>query len=142
MGGMQVSAVPPEMLQATLRKYAWDIIPCPSVPEFLPTIGLLPSSPEGAQVEHKTSHDRIKLQWPIHPQIAAHAQLAAQVQMAVALRLDAGPEPAFIMAKVQTQFAETIGVGASAIIANLIEEGYLQLGPKALMQPVMVPRVG
>ena len=29
------------------------------------------------------------------------------------------------------QFAQTIHVGASVIIANLIDQGYLQLGPKA-----------
>ncbi len=129
MGRMQVIAR--DKFPLMLRKYAWDIIPCDAVSAFLPVVGLIPSSAEGAQVEHADSHQRLDKQLPVQPLIAIHAAFAARVTAAFALRMDINEYEDGLVEGVTKQFAETIHVGATTMIAQLIEDGYLQLGPKA-----------
>ena len=126
-----MSGVPTETYPLLLRKFAWDVLPCTEVQKFMPIMGLVPASEEGAEIEHRESHKRLGLQEPLQEQIHVYSAMSARVQAAIALRLDAGPEPDEIQTFVVKQFAETIHVGASVIIANLLDQGYLQLGPKA-----------
>jgi hypothetical protein len=128
-----------EMVPVLIRKYAWDIIPHEHTLSFLPVLGLIPASAEGVSVEHHDTHRRISLQSPIQNLISVHAVLAARATAAFALRLDLNTETdPKIVQMVTTQFAETIHIGATAIIAHFLEEGYLQLGPKAAQVPAVV----
>lgn len=129
-------AVPTELYPLMLRKYTWDLLPCNSVQRFMPILGLVPASEEGAEIEHKESHKRIALQEPLQDKLQVYSAMTATVLAALALALDRGPEPPNIVQMVTSQFTQTIHVGSSAIIANLIDQGYLQLGPKMELEVI------
>lgn len=120
-----------EMYPAALRKYTWDVTPCNVAPAVMITFGLIPGSEEGMEVEHKASHARLDLQDPIQDEIATAAAFAARALAAYALRLDHNQYPIELISAVTTQFAESIHIGTTSIIANLLSDGYLQLGPMA-----------
>ena len=113
-----------------LRRLTWDALPCGEQRKFMAPLGLVPTSDEGADMEHADSHKRLKLQEPLQDQLRPYSRMSAKVLAAHALKLDLSPEPAELMNLVISQFAETIHLGASVIIANLLDQGYLQLGPK------------
>lgn len=130
---MTVTAVDAEEPYAfLLRKVAWDVLPCEEAKDYLRVLGLVPASYEGAEVEHQDSHVRMALQEPLRERIAVFSELSAKVLAALALKLTEDPEPGELVELVITQFTQTIQVGASVIIANLLEQGQLQLGPAAL----------
>lgn len=120
------------MYASLLRRVAWDSLPCDSVVAYLPILDLIPSSAEGAAVEHRNSHKRLTLQEPLTEQIAILTAMSGAVLAALALALAESPEPMEIVATVTRQFSQTIQVGTAVTIANLIEDGYLNLGPKAM----------
>lgn len=127
-----VAAIPTELYTQLQRKIAWDSLPCDEVRRYMPVLDLVPPSPEGEEIEHQESHRRLGLQQPLQTHLAVTSVMAARALAALALRLPDGPEPAEIVTMVNTQFAQTIHVGVSVIVANLLDEGYLQLGPKAM----------
>lgn len=131
-GSEVVPAIPPEKWPLYLRNYAWDILPCPEVNGFLSTLTLHPSSEEGAEIEHRAMHDRLRLQQPMNDMIGVHSAFAARVLAAYALRLDKNTEiePAIIHA-VTVQFAENVQWGAQSIIAEMMADGWLMPGPEA-----------
>jgi hypothetical protein len=115
---------------STLRKIAWDLLPCQLAEQYMPILNLVPASDQGAEVEHAASHKRMELQEPLQRVLPAYSAMASRVLAGHALRLHDGPEPEAVVGVVTGQFQQTIHAGASAIIANLLDQGYLQLGPK------------
>lgn len=131
------------MYPVLLRKFAWDVLPCTAVQKFMPVMDLIPASEEGAHIEHKESHDRLALQQPLQEQLTVYSAMAAKVIASMALRLDVGPEPPEVVSMVTGQFNETIHIGVSVILANLLDQGYLQLGPRFRVEaaPEVTPHV-
>jgi hypothetical protein len=127
-----MTSLPTEMYAVQLRKFALDILPCPDVPAFMSVIGLIPGSEEGSEIEHAESHKRCAFYAPLQDLLLPYSVMAARVLAAQALALDKSPEPPEVVAIVTQQFGQTIHVGTSVIIANLIDQGYLQFGPKTL----------
>lgn len=120
-----------------LRKFTWDLTPCSEVMAYMRVLGLIPPSAEGAEIEHTESHRRIMLQDPVQQRVMVYAAMSARVLAALALRLGDGPlqmpagmQPDQVVETVTSQFTQTIHVATSVIIANMLDQGYLQLGPK------------
>lgn len=111
-----------------LRKLAWDVLPCQEVQSALPVLGLTPASPEGAEIEHRASHDRVEALAPLEQHIMVYSALCAKVSAAHALKLtlDDTTDPQ-ILNLVLAQFAESHHIGASVVLAQLLEQGVISI---------------
>lgn len=116
-----------------LRKVAWDVLPCTEVESLLPYLDLAPSSPESEEMDHHDSHERIKRLIPLENYIAVYAALSSRVMAAAALRMNDGvpPDPQ-ILGLVLQQFAETAHVGASVVLAQLLDDGVISINEEQL----------
>lgn len=125
--------IAPETFPQILRKIAWDALPCGEVEPLLPSLGLTPASPEGAEFEHRDSHARVERLLPLENHLAVYSALTARVTAAHALKLNVGeaPDPE-IMGLVLAQFAESHHIGASIVIAQLLENGVITINKEAL----------
>ena len=114
-----------------LRKVAWDIIPCGAVQTYMPVLDQVPSSDEGAELEHKQAHKRMGAATPFFDHVSVYSALTARVLIALALRLHANEAEPGIVAYATGQYAEVIEYAATAIIAEMLADGILAPGPNA-----------
>jgi len=109
------------------RQLTWDLIPCPDVNKFMPKVTLVPGSDEGVEVEHRAHHRRLNAIMPILPQLAQTADLAGAIMGRHLLDVR---DKSYTEQEATEQIQETVQVSralAMAIIANLVEYGYLHL---------------
>jgi hypothetical protein len=123
-----------------IRQFAWDITPCPDVPDLLTALGLTHGSEEGQAIDHAESHQRLERVQPLQQILLDFSEVLGAVvttamteangitdQMA---RADEdGSTPA---QKFAEQNAEVIFAGSQSVIAHLMSSGILQWGPSAV----------
>lgn len=111
-----------------LRQYAWDMIPCEKVDDFMPVWDMIPGSMDVAEMEHAASHRRLDRVLAVAPDFAEQCAQAAKVATAVIFRLDQndGAIAEEIIGTVEYQNTVVVYGASLAIIADLMESGLLQ----------------
>ncbi len=122
------------------RRLAWDSLPCDEAPAVLERLGLTPSSPEGAEIEHQDSHQRIMQVMPLEPFLQRSASVLGTV-VSMAMAEAKGVADQLVdedgMEHFAAQNAEVALCSARAIIAQLMDEGVIMYTPEALLAVAM-----
>lgn len=117
-----------DMTALLARRFAWDTTVCSQVPDLLAELGLVLGSPEGMDIDHRESHERLSQVIPLEMLLRAHARVVGTVLTTAVLssveEIDEEGELSFA-----AQNAELILAGARAIIAQLLQARLLQHGP-------------
>lgn len=116
-----------DLTPVMLRRFAWDIMPCPEVPDLLTALGLTHGTPEGMDMDHRDSHQRLAPVFPLEPYLQRFAEVLGVVT-STAMTQKAGVDLGEDSVKFAEQEANTILAGARAIIAQFIESGVLTYG--------------
>jgi hypothetical protein len=95
----------------------------------MPPLGLMPGSAEGDEAEHHASHARLDRLAPLAERLTEQCRQASRVVTSVMLRLDKDTNdvPGDIVAHVTDQNENVIYAGVTAILAQLIDDGAVQL---------------
>jgi hypothetical protein len=114
------------------RKMVWDIVPCNQVRDFMPPMDLIPGSDDVTEMEHRESHARLDRVAPLADRLHGDCEMAARVVTSIMLRLDTDSEvdPETVEIVVE-QNSDVIFSGMAAILAQLIDEGVVQIGTGA-----------
>lgn len=141
-----ISGGPVDMTATLMRRFAWDITPCLQVEDMLDALGLVHGTPEGLEIEHQESHQRLALASAVEGQIRAYSAVAGTVITKAITMLNADPDDDEGLcpeheAEFASQNAMIILHGARVIIAQLMFAGVLQPGPAAgTFQVIVVDR--
>lgn len=118
-----------DMTPLLARRFAWDTTACADVPDLLTELGLVHGSPEGMEVDHRESHERMAQVLPLESPLRAYAGIVGTVLTTSILAhydTDMTEEDELGFAQ---QNAEVILAGARAIVSQLMFSGALQPGP-------------
>lgn len=119
----------PDITEALQRRLVFDMMPCSSSQGAINTLGLNPSSPEGAKIEHMASHARMDKLAPVIGPIHVYAALIAEIWMKVFLAsVPEGSVPEEMKPQIYATQMEKIIEASSAIIANMLDSGMLAYG--------------
>jgi hypothetical protein len=126
---------PLDLIPILTRKLTWDSLPCDEVEGILAKLGLTPSHPDGAEIEHQNSHDRITMVMPMEPVLQQLASvlgtivsLAMTEEKGVTEQLGDGMEP------FAEQNAEVALTASRAVLAALFDEGIIMYTPEAMLR--------
>lgn len=124
---------PVDMTATLTRRFAWDTMDCPLVPDLLTALGLTLGSEEGQDVDHRESHQRMHAVLPLEGQVQAYSHVLGVVltkAMAVAQGVELCEEHEEGFAGQNT---EVIKAAVRAVLAQLMFSGIIQYGPMAAM---------
>jgi hypothetical protein len=115
------------------RQLTWDIMPCGQVEGLLLKLGMTPSHPDGAKIEHANSHERIATVAPMEPVLQQLASITGTI-VSLAMTEEKGitEELGDAMQPFAEQNAEVALCSTRAILAQLLSEGILGYTPEAL----------
>jgi hypothetical protein len=110
------------------RRMAWDILPCDTVNDFFPKVGLNASAPDGAEIEHEDAHRRLELLAPILGSVHLTTQIASAVIGAAILEthgqgLNDEQKQGVLLATMQRTLT-----GVQAVLCELLDLGILAYG--------------
>jgi len=117
------------------RRFVWDLVPCNVVPTSFPAFGLNNGSAEGMVFEHQASHDRMSVVSPLIDVIDISTGLVSEIIAGTIIDLP-GPGTAENLEKqigadyrslIETSYKRVLTSGVTAIIANLVEMGFLEI---------------
>lgn len=125
-----------ESIDATpllLRRMSWDCLPCAAVDAIQRKLGLVPGSPDNAELEHRESHLRMQQVGPLEQSVEIFSTVLAKILGTAMLEATgvAGGVSDWMLEKYLEQNAEVIRISAQAIIAQFIATGVLTYGEAA-----------
>ena len=126
-----LSEGPIDMTPLLTRRFAWDITQCPLVPELLEALHMQLGSKEGMEQDHRESHARMSVVFPLEGMVQGYSHVLASVvtkalMITNAVDIDPENEASFVR-----QNHEVISSSVRAVIAQLMFAGVLQFGPAA-----------
>lgn len=124
MGATSMEVI--DVTELMKRRFVWDVLPCPMVPEFIPRMGLVGASDGGNAIEHRESHTRLNRIGPIHSTVASFSKMAATAAAKAILDsqgidIDGDSDP-----KVE-HYVKLVSTCTAAVIANLIDNGAIRI---------------
>lgn len=118
----EVDYYSPQMLA---KRLLWDIIPDEDIPQFVPLMGLVPDSPDVAELEQEASHARLAAVAPLLYLLEHFAPLASGITSS-AILVNSGERLSEELARsLFLQHRQIILASSVAIIANLLDMGVL-----------------
>lgn len=119
-----VDVINPEPL--IKRRLAWDILPCGMTPGFMKSLGLLPGSDGGDDLEHHQSHMRLNSLGPISDLVKVYSELAGDIVGRSILEsqhheIEDDEDPKL------KHYQDTVRACVQAVIANLIDAEVIHL---------------
>ena len=125
---MPDEALPYVLTPAQIRnRIVRDVVPCSQVDSVSQMLGIQPTSPEVADMEHRESHSRLDATKPLEQAVGMMALFAAEA--ATGAILDATGEQVLgrDMAEATVKLQPVVFMSAIAIIAELLDAGYVHL---------------
>lgn len=114
-----------------LRRFAWDIMPCPEVNDLLTALGLTHGSDEGQELDHRESHRRLGMVFPLEKILRPYAQVMGTV-VSVAMLDSAGLDDEDVdSAAFAEQNAEVVLSATRAVLAQLMATDLISYGSNA-----------
>jgi hypothetical protein len=123
----------PEAAQTfLLRRFVWDITPCPDVNDLLTALGLTHGSEEGQAIDHRDSHARLGQVYPLELILQVYSGIMSRV-VTTAMSEAAGITEDVDMEAFAVQECNVILSATRAIIAQLMDVKLLTYGPNSPM---------
>lgn len=112
-----------------IKRFLWDIVPDEDIPGLVPLIGLVPDSPDVADMESKGSRERLSGITPLLPLLELFAQLVSGITSSAILVNSGENVNPDVAVALQQQHRQVIQASAVAILANLLDLRVLSYPP-------------
>jgi hypothetical protein len=136
---MEAEDGPVDVTDAVRQRFAWDILGCDDVAGYWKALDLVPPQEDVAELSHQDSHNRMLTVAPLLPAGEVFIILATDIistvmiaNMNEATKHKYSPDAIRQMLDVMlAQNREVVRGAFYPIVAHMLENGYLQLGPNA-----------
>lgn len=118
----QVVLYSPQML---VKRLLWDIVPCPSVSEMLPLMGLIPDSADVAEMEHVASHQRLQNLEPMSGLLEILVPLVSGITASAMLVNSGNQVDEETALGLQHHHSRVVRSAVYAVLANLLDMGLI-----------------
>lgn len=119
----------PDLTAVLQRQLVLDLVPCGKGQQAINSIGMVPASTEGAEVEHIMSHARLDKIAPINGPIQVYSAMVAEIWTKLFLtNQPEGMIPETFHGQIYEAQVSHIYQATAAILANMIDSGILSIG--------------